>query len=115
VALDVAGAGEPALLDEAIAAGLASRLVTVEGLLAEPGRLARHGRNGRRSRQPGPRLVGGLFVGPDGYPRDWVLEPFFGHPALQGQLAPAIVGTLPWVLEWARRLIAESRVVPHER
>ncbi len=44
--VDLAGSAQPALLDEAIDAGLAVRLVTVEGLLAEAGRLARHGRSG---------------------------------------------------------------------
>ena len=44
--VDLAGHAEPALLDEAIDAGLAVRLVTVEGLLAETARLASHGRSG---------------------------------------------------------------------
>jgi very-short-patch-repair endonuclease len=44
--VDLAGDTEPALLDEAIDAALAVRLVTVEGLLAEADRLARHGRSG---------------------------------------------------------------------
>jgi very-short-patch-repair endonuclease len=44
--VDLAGYGEPALVDEAIDAGLAVRLVTVEGLRAEAARLARHGRRG---------------------------------------------------------------------
>jgi very-short-patch-repair endonuclease len=44
--VDIAGVAEPALLDEAIDTGLAVRLVTVEGLLAEAERLARHGRRG---------------------------------------------------------------------
>ncbi len=44
--VDMAGDAEPALLDEAIDAGLAVRLVTVDGLLAEASRLGRHGRSG---------------------------------------------------------------------
>ncbi len=44
--VDLAGDVEPALLDEAIDAGLAVRLVTVEGLLAEAERLGRYGRSG---------------------------------------------------------------------
>jgi very-short-patch-repair endonuclease len=44
--VDLAGSAEPALLDEGIDAVLAVRLVTVEGLLAEAARLARHGRSG---------------------------------------------------------------------
>ncbi len=44
--VDMAGDAEPALLDEAIDAGLAVRLVTVEGLLAEAARLGRYGRSG---------------------------------------------------------------------
>jgi very-short-patch-repair endonuclease len=44
--VDMAGDAEPALLDEAIDAALADRLVTVDGLLAEAERLARHGRSG---------------------------------------------------------------------
>jgi len=44
--VDMAGVAEPALLDEAIDAALAVRLVTVEGLLAEAARLGRHGRSG---------------------------------------------------------------------
>jgi very-short-patch-repair endonuclease len=44
--VDLAAHIEPALLDEAIDGGLAVRLVTVEGLLAEAVRLARPGRSG---------------------------------------------------------------------
>jgi very-short-patch-repair endonuclease len=44
--VDLAGYAEAALLDEAVDAGLAVRLVTAEGLLAEAERLARHGRSG---------------------------------------------------------------------
>jgi len=44
--VDIAGVAGPAVLDEAIDVALAVRLVTVEGLLAEAARLARHGRSG---------------------------------------------------------------------
>ena len=44
--VDVAGTSPPTLLDEALDAALASRLVTVEGLLAEAQRLKRSGRRG---------------------------------------------------------------------
>ncbi len=44
--VDLAGDAEPALLDEAIDVGLAVRVVTVEGLLAEAARLGRYGRRG---------------------------------------------------------------------
>jgi very-short-patch-repair endonuclease len=44
--VDMAGDDRPALLDEAIDVALATRLVTVEGLVAEAGRLRRQGRKG---------------------------------------------------------------------
>jgi hypothetical protein len=44
--VDLAAAGRPAEVDEAIDRALAARLVTVEGLVAELERLSRHGRRG---------------------------------------------------------------------
>ncbi|MDQ6837563.1 MAG: type IV toxin-antitoxin system AbiEi family antitoxin domain-containing protein [Actinomycetota bacterium] len=44
--VDLAGVTSPRLLDDAIDRALATRLVTVDGLVAEVGRLARQGRRG---------------------------------------------------------------------
>jgi very-short-patch-repair endonuclease len=59
--VDLAGDSNPELLDEAIDVALATRLVTVEGLLAEAGRLKRQGRRGPA--QLIARLDGRRFTG----------------------------------------------------